>query len=262
MKFTVKNLILLLVFVLCGASLLRFLNISTISYNNSPVSISLPPPIHEHQSSIRRSISRDANSDLTYKETKFLSELLSHSVPCNLLIFGQKRHYSTISSLNAGGFTTFLENRPEKTDTFRSSNNTRVHNVKYNTMASEAYQLLKDARANPHCRPNPDQLLRCNLALKNLPPEVYETMWDVVVVDGPSGDAPDSPGRMGPIYTAAVLARRRNRTRVIVHDVDRMIEKWFSWEFLCEENLVSAKGRFWHFQVLRVTNATIFCTTT
>ncbi|GER51801.1 hypothetical protein STAS_29217 [Striga asiatica] len=274
MKFTIKNLILLLVFVLCGASLLRFLNISMISYN-SPVSISLPPPIHEHQCSIcrknnithpkapRSSISRDANNGLTYKEKKFLLELLSHLIPCNLLIFGQKRHYSTISSLNAGGFTTFLENNPEKTDTFRSSNNTRVHNVKYNTMASEAYRLLKDARANPHCRPNSDQLLRrCNLALTNLPREVYDTMWDFVVVDGPSGDGPDSPGRMGPIYTAGVLARRRNRTRVIVHDVDRMIEKWFSWEFLCEENLVSAKGRFWHFQVVRVTNATTFCTTT
>lgn len=84
---------------------------------------------------------------------------------------------------------------------------------------------------------------KSNLVLSNLPQEVYETTWDVVLVDGPRGDTPDSPGKMATIYMAGILARSGNMTRVIVHNVDRMIEKWFSWEFLCEENLVSSKRR-------------------
>ncbi|KAK7302248.1 hypothetical protein RJT34_13133 [Clitoria ternatea] len=51
---------------------------------------------------------------------------------------------------------------------------------------------------------------KCKLALKNLLPEVYEKNWDIIVVDGPSGDLPESPGRMAPIYTASVPARAGN----------------------------------------------------
>ncbi|KAL3644792.1 hypothetical protein CASFOL_009972 [Castilleja foliolosa] len=221
---SMKNkLTLFVVFVLCSFSIFRFLNISMIIINNPSAS----------------SPSSTCNS-LTQKEMHFLSKLISRSSPCNLLIFGLKNHYSRIASLN-GGLTIFLDD------------------IKYNTVASEAYRLLQDARQNPHCKVYQESK-KCNLALTNLPREVRDTMWDVVIVDGPSGDGPDSPGRMASIYTASVLARRGNKTHVIVHDVDRMIEKWFSWEFLCQENLVSSKGRFWHFQLLGESNGTTFCT--
>ena len=62
----------------------------------------------------------------------------------------------------------------------------------------------------------------------NVPKEVYEVKWDLVIVDGPEGDKPESPGRMAAIYIVDVVARRRkknNGTHVLVHDVDRMIEK-------------------------------------
>ncbi|KZV36309.1 glucuronoxylan 4-O-methyltransferase 1 [Dorcoceras hygrometricum] len=81
------------------------------------------------------------------------------------------------------------------------------------------------------------------------------------MVDGPRGDSPNSPGRMATIYMSGLLARRGKMTHVIVHNVDRMIEKWFSWEFLCEKNLVSSKGRFWLFQIKGLTNSTSFCLT-
>lgn len=102
----------------------------------------------------------------------------------------------------------------------------------------------------------------CKLGLTvvtGMPLEVVKMKWDVIVVDGPDGDGPESPGRMGSIFMAGVLA---NGTNVVVHDVDRMIEKWFSWEFLCHENLVSSKGRFWNFriphQIIR-NNSSKFC---
>ncbi|MBA0578335.1 hypothetical protein Gorai_020621 [Gossypium raimondii] len=64
---------------------------------------------------------------------------------------------------------------------------------------------------------------------------------------------------MSTIYTASILARSGKTTDVVVHDVHRTIEKWFSWEFLCEENLVSAKGRFWNFRISNQSNDTRFC---
>lgn len=95
--------------------------------------------------------------------------------------------------------------------------------------------------------------------LTDLPREVYEVKWDVVVVDGPRGDSPQAPGRMATIYSAAIIAREGNTTDVVVHDTDRMIEKWYSWEFLCDENLISSKGRLWIFRIRNEKNSTSFC---
>ncbi|KAL8464253.1 hypothetical protein ACS0TY_033961 [Phlomoides rotata] len=282
MKFTKKKLIPVLVFVLFSASLFRFLNISMIAIFSVPQPRAALPPAHQHEcfsaSSVRMKDlshplggseniippkSRSSSStNLTEKEMQFLLGFFSQRVPCNLLVFGSEYQYSGIASLNKDGVTIFLEDYLQNTSPIKSRNNTQVHKIMYNTKASEAYQLLKEARENPKCLPtfHLPEVSKCNLQLLNLPQEVYDTMWDVVMVDGPFGGTPDSPGRMASIYTASLLARRENVTHVFVHDVDRMIEMWFSWEFLCEENLVSSKGRFWHFQILRVPNATTFCT--
>ncbi|EYU23087.1 hypothetical protein ABFS82_09G066900 [Erythranthe guttata] len=270
MKFTKKKLIPLLVFILFGASIFRFLNISMIrSTINSPIH-------HLDCSSSSSSVCAQNIQDQdpsesnrpTDKEMQFLLEFFRSTVPCNLLVFGHEYKYSSLASLNHGGTTLFIEDILQKTTTIKiaiNNNNTRVRRITYNTLASNAYQLLREARENPDCRPSlssDDDLAKCQLVLTNLPREVYGTVWDMVVVDGPSGARPDSPGRMGSIYTAGVLARRGNTSHVIVHDVDRTVEKWYSWEYLCEENLVASKGRFWHFRIPGATNnTTTFCTT-
>ena len=92
-----------------------------------------------------------------------------------------------------------------------------------------------------------------------MPKEVYERKWYVVVADGPRGDSPEAPGRMAAIYTAAVIARIGNSTDVFVHDVHRMIEKWYSWEFLCHENLISSEGKLWHFRIEGKSRSPSFC---
>ncbi|PIN22472.1 hypothetical protein CDL12_04814 [Handroanthus impetiginosus] len=254
MKLTKRKLIPLLVFILCsGASIFRFLNISMITSTSAPLPAAALPPIHQHPKAPSKARSKPMDaSGPTEKEI----------VPCNLLVFGLEYQYSRIASLNAGGVTIFLEDNLQNTSTIQRTNNTQVHRIMYDTLASEAYQLLRVARENPECLPkfHLSKTSKCKLALPNLPRQVYDIMWDVVMVDGPSGDTPDSPGRMASIYTASMLARKGNMTHVMVHDVDRMIEKWYSWEFLCEENLVSSKGRFWHFQMPGVTYATTFCT--
>ncbi|KAL1566481.1 putative methyltransferase At1g27930 [Salvia divinorum] len=262
MKLVKKKIILALLFTLCTASVFRLLNVSIFAQ----FSLSLPSAalIHRSYNSQPPFTISTKGTGPTLKETRFILDLFSRVAPCNVLVFGSASQYSSVASMNSGGATVFIEDYLDSSSSSSTSttepNSTRVHRIMYSTRASEAYQLLRDARGNPECLPE-SHTSRCSLAMTNLPGEVYDTMWDAVVVDGPDGGTPYSPGRMASIYTAGVLARRGDgSSHVVVHDVDRMIEKWFSWEFLCEENLVSSKGRFWHFRIRRKTNATTFCT--
>ncbi|KAH7528215.1 hypothetical protein FEM48_Zijuj05G0048800 [Ziziphus jujuba var. spinosa] len=276
MNFTKKKIIPYLVFILSAISILRLLRILVTTYSSSHPLPALPPveqtcsspspicsnpPLHSSESSTHR-FKPNATS-LTEKEFKLLSNLITQRVPCNLLIFGLESQYLILSSINAGGTTIFLEDDPEKLNTIKSNTNTsRIYRVEHQIPAKEAYKLLRHGRKNPACLPTSLKLQesKCRLALKNLPQQVYDLDWDVVVVDGPRGNAPEAPGRMAAIYTAGVIARKGNVTDVVVHDVDRMIEKWFSWEFLCDENLVSSKGRLWNFRIKGgSSNSTRFC---
>ncbi|KAM7253718.1 hypothetical protein ACFE04_027250 [Oxalis oulophora] len=254
MNFPGKKIIPLLVFILSTFSILRFLRITitTTSSSPSPSSHTLNP------SEIRFRTS----ANLTKKEFKLLEDLIIDKTPCNLLIFGLQHEYLKLSTINAKGITVFLEDDPDKIRTIKpNTNTTQIYKVNYHTPAKKAYQLLKHARRNPACVPNSKLLQQsaCKLALTNLPRIVNDNNWDVVVVDGPASDMPEAPGRMASIYTAGVIARAGNITHVVVHDVDRTIEKWFSWEFLCEENLISSKGKFWNFRIQGHSNFTSLC---
>nr|KJB40026.1 hypothetical protein B456_007G042800 [Gossypium raimondii] len=178
------------------------------------------------------------------------------------------KEFMVLSKLVTRGITVFLEDDPLKISEIKADfNGTRIYNVKYQIAAKKAYNLLKHARKNPACSPTINLLNQssCKLALRNLPEDVYKLKWDVVVVDGPIGDTPEAPGRMPTIYTAGMLARtdgigKKTTTDVVVHDVHRTIEKWFSWEFFCEQNLVSARGKLWVFRIpVHQSNSTSFC---
>ncbi|KAF6149463.1 hypothetical protein GIB67_017001 [Kingdonia uniflora] len=137
----------------------------------------------------------------------------------------------------------------------------QVYKVVHSAAARNIYKLRKHAREDPNCAPpgGPLQSSSCQLALRQLPKEVYDLKWDIVVVDRPSGDKPELPGRMAVIYTASLIARARKETEVLVHDVNRMVEKWFSWEFLCAENIISSKDNLWHFRIRWNSSSKSFC---
>lgn len=268
MKFTSKKFIVLLVIILSAMSFIRLLRIVLTTYYYSPLFSTFLPNLQHtcyyySPTCTNVSVETDPITPLTKKEFKLLSNLITHRAPCKLLIFGFQPQYLSFTSINAGGTTIFLEDDPNKLGKVNiSSNNTRMYKVEYSIPAKKAYGLLNHARKNPSCLPNSGQLLqvsKCRLALSSLPQEVYDTVWDVMLVDGPSGNSPEAPGRMGAIYTASLLARKGNETNVLVHDVDRMIEKWFSWEFLCDENLVSSKGKLWNFRIRGSLSSTRFC---
>ncbi|KAG2263239.1 hypothetical protein Bca4012_015138 [Brassica carinata] len=263
-KFTVRKLIPLLIFVLSSLSVLRLLRISLKSSSSASSSLSSTT----FRSSFSQQISANASqSALTEKELKLLSDSITSRSPCNVLVFGFAPQYLTLSSINTRGITVILEDDNTKTKAEVNPNNTRIYSVKYHQMeVKNVYNLFRHARANPACAPNMYSIHQgssdCKLKLKDLPQEVYNTRWDVIVVDGPRGDDLEAPGRMGTIYTAAVLARKgssNSTTYVLVHDVQRTVEKWLSWEFLCQENQVSAKGNFWKFRIKGRSNASRFC---
>ncbi|KAJ7956041.1 Glucuronoxylan 4-O-methyltransferase 1 [Quillaja saponaria] len=277
MNVTVKKLIPVLVLILTVTSILRLLRLAISTSFPSPPLHALPPSLQHNCSPNSSTCRTDAlhapgSSNepttsshinfLTEKEFKLLARLIAKKSPCNLLVFGLQSQYLTLSSINEAGTTIFLEDDPEKISTIKTnSNGTQIYKVQHNMPAKEAYNQLKHARQNPACAPNSGLLQesKCQLALKKLPEEVYAIKWDVIVVDGPNGDSPESPGRMAAIYSASLIARAGNITDVLVHDADRTIEKWFSWEFLCDENLLSSKGRLWHFRIKGELNSTRFC---
>ncbi|CAH1419955.1 unnamed protein product [Lactuca virosa] len=267
-----RKIILPLVFLLVIISILRLLKLTitsssfsspTLFINKSSTSIFSP-------TTIISKLKQTHKPPLTQKEIQFLMDIIIQKSPCNLLVFGLQDQYLKLHAINGGGTTVFIDDNPEnlkklKGSSKSNSNGTlQVYKVEYNTYAKDAYKLLKHARSNSSCdlRSGITSLMKeCKLGLTvtGMPMEVVKMKWDVIVVDGPDGDGPESPGRMGSIFMAGVLA---NGTNVVVHDVDRMIEKWFSWEFLCHENLVSSKGRFWNFriphQIIR-NNSSKFC---
>ncbi|XP_039011563.1 glucuronoxylan 4-O-methyltransferase 1-like [Hibiscus syriacus] len=263
-KFHGKNLLPVLVLVLSCLSILRLLKIAMITSHSSSSFQSNAPSTVDLE--FDRRLKTSTASALTPKEFMVLSKIITRKAPCNLLVFGHQSQYVNLSSINAGGITVFLEDDPHKTSEIKADfNGTRVYNVKYQAPAKKAYDLLKHARGNPACSPATNMMYQstCKLALRNLPEEIYKLKWDVVVVDGPTEDSLDAQGRMSTIYTAGMLARGAETgktTDVVVHDVHRTIEKWFSWEFLCEQNLVSAKGKLWDFRITAdQSNSTSFC---
>ncbi|XP_010433710.1 PREDICTED: probable methyltransferase At1g27930 [Camelina sativa] len=269
-KFTVRKLIPLLIFVLSSLSVLRLLRISyksssSASKSSSSTTFRLSPA--ESSQHLR---ANEGPSALTEKEQKFLSDTIARRSPCNVLVFGFAPQYLMLSSINTRGITVILDDEPAKIMIPKAKvnpNNTRIYSLKYHQMeVKNAYNLLRHARANPTCAPKMNNLQQgsphCKMELKDLPLEVHNIKWDVIVVDGPRGDNLEAPGRMGSIYTAAALAREgssNSTTDVLVHDVHRTAEKWLSWEFLCQENLVSAKGNFWKFRIKGQSNASRFC---
>ncbi|KAL1565296.1 phosphoacetylglucosamine mutase [Salvia divinorum] len=176
--------------------------------------------------------------------------------PTNFLVFGLGRDSLMWASLNPHGRTLFLEEDPKWVHTvLKDAPALRAHTVPYRTQLSQADELMHHFRSEPDCSPHKSFLRgndKCRLALNMLDNEVYDTEWDLIMIDAPRGYFPEAPGRMAAIYSAAVMARNRKRTgvtHVFLHDVDRRVEQMYAEAFLCKKHLVKAEGRLWHFEI-------------
>ena len=130
---------------------------------------------------------------------------------CNLLVFGIGEDAKLWLSLNRDGRTVFLDSDAAALDKMRAAHPDAIcepletHGL---TVATSLAMGEADIAGFP------------------LPAVVEGKAWDVILVDGPQGYKPDSPGRALPIFWASRLAR--NATDVFVHDYERPLEARFA----------------------------------
>ncbi|KAG7579221.1 IRX15/IRX15L/IGXM [Arabidopsis thaliana x Arabidopsis arenosa] len=228
---------------------------TTTSNSLSSSPSSLPPPVLA--ALLHYTSSSPPNTSMSFLELSTISSIIhSHGPTCNLLIFGLTHESLLWRSINFQGRTVFVDESPYSVSKFEQSNpGVEAYEVVYSTKVSQAWKLLGYYKTRPECRPVQNLLFSdCKLGINDLPNFVYEIDWDVILIDGPRGYASDSPGRMAPIFTSAVLAKSKDfgtktKTDVFVHEFGRKIERVYSDEFLCEENLVEVVGDLGHFVV-------------
>ncbi|XP_073021106.1 arabinogalactan O-methyltransferase 1-like [Primulina eburnea] len=199
----------------------------------------------------------------SFGEITLSFDVLRRTAPCNFLVFGLGHDSLMWASLNPGGTTLFLEEDPKWVQTvLKDAPALRADTVKYRTQLQQADELLRHYQNEPDCSVIKSFLRgneKCRLALNMLSDKVYDTEWDLIMVDAPRGYFAEAPGRMAAIYSAAVMARNRKKsgvTHVFLHDVDRKVEKQYAEKFLCRKYRVNAAGRLWHFEIPPAATAT------
>lgn len=199
----------------------------------------------------------------SFDEISISFNVLKSISPCNFLVFGLGHDSLMWAAFNPGGVTLFLEEDPKWVQTvLKDAPDLKAATVKYPTQLSQADDLMKTYRSEPECSPKKSYIkgnTRCRLALTGLPNVVYDKEWDIIMIDAPRGWFAEAPGRMGAIYSAAVMARNRKKpgvTHVFLHDVDRKVEKAYAEEFLCRKYKKDGTGRLWHFEIPPAWNAT------
>ncbi|CAH9113921.1 unnamed protein product [Cuscuta epithymum] len=191
----------------------------------------------------------------TFEEISLTKTILQRRSPCNFLVFGLGFDSLLWKSLNHNGRTVFLEEDSQWIERVKLMKlSLEIYHVEYDTHVEEAVELLRIGKTDEECKKVMDpRYSKCRLALKNMPKEVYETKWDLVMVDAPKSWTKELPGRMSVIYTVGMMAKNREegaKTDVFVHDAERWVDNKFSRAFLCEAYMKEQVGMLRHFTIL------------
>jgi len=177
---------------------------------------------------IRHHLHNEPRIQFTEAEARLVAAAIAKFCHCRLLVFGAGNDSSMWQQLNAGGTTVFLEHNPEWIEKIRSIDAVLdIRPVEYTTRITEWRELLGQ---------------RDSLQM-DLPQDVRQTRWDVVLVDAPNGFviADEHPrlgpihGRMQSIFAASQLAAPNGY--IFVHDAQREVEN------ACCEKLLTGSCR-------------------
>jgi len=172
----------------------------------------------------------------TVEEYTLVHQVLAQRVPCRMLVFGVGRDTPLWLDINAGGTTVFLEDvRKWAAFAREASPGSTVYDVHYGLTRRFMWPLLRGGS-------------RSALLMRDLPTQVTDTAWDVILVDAPRGTSWKSRGRMKSIYTASVLGAQSG-AEVFVHDCHRAVEAECADLFLGRERLVAQAGTMRHYRL-------------
>jgi hypothetical protein len=148
---------------------------------------------------------------------------------CNMLVFGLGYDSQFWNEANQNGRTVFLEDfQPWYDKIITRYPDLEAYPVSYPCNITQWQELMEQPE---------------RLAI-DLPVEVSDRLWDVILVDGPRGHkySEEIPGRMSSIYMASQLVGQKGY--VFVHDAQRTVEKAYAHQYLGDKHFIEkVRGR-------------------
>jgi len=168
---------------------------------------------------------------LSVKQLEAILTQIKQKTECKLLVFGLGNDSLLWVTANRSGQTVLLEEHQAWFNEFKSRYpEWLAYRVSYETKLRDWKTWLNQ----------PDKLTL------DLNPEIHQTPWDIILVDGPIGYGDDAPGRMKSIYTASQLINQGGD--IFVHDCEREVERVYCDTFLLPKNLVKEITNLRHYR--------------
>ncbi len=168
---------------------------------------------------------------LNNKELKLITDKVFEKTPCAFLVFGLGQDSIYWSKLNNRGKTVFIED-----DESWYYKITRRHPEIF------AYLIDYDSKLIQW-----EELLESqSLYNFDLPSEIKNEKWDIILVDAPEGWSESTPGRMKSIFYASRHIKPSGD--IFVHDCNRKVEQIYCDRFLKNYNLKSETGLLRQYQ--------------
>lgn len=156
-----------------------------------------------------------------FDQYKTIYKCIKSKEKSNILVFGVGGDSDLWCKTNKGK-TVFLEDNEQWFNKIQQqSPHLNLCKINYTDKGWDADRLLDEYnKGNKDC-----------LSL-NLPEEIKNTNWDIIIVDAPAGWSDKYPCRMKSIYEAYNLSKNQKGVDIFVHDSQRKIETQYSNSFL------------------------------
>eukprot|EP00241_Pyramimonas_parkeae_P019671 CAMPEP_0114280206 /NCGR_PEP_ID=MMETSP0059-20121206/2313_1 /TAXON_ID=36894 /ORGANISM="Pyramimonas parkeae, Strain CCMP726" /LENGTH=305 /DNA_ID=CAMNT_0001400589 /DNA_START=82 /DNA_END=999 /DNA_ORIENTATION=+ len=175
---------------------------------------------------------QNKRNQMTFEQYTYVTQLLFHHAPANVLIWGLGQDSNLWSTINRHGRTAFLENHEVWLNKMKENlpdAESHLYNYKlqFSNNVSNSERHMKKLLAE-------DKQAQHDDLYQKLPADLEDVKWDVILVDSP---AYAKETRMESIWNSKrlkdnLLQHPGHIVHILVHDCERTIERMFSDEFL------------------------------